>query len=419
MDMQYQYTEKYIKDIAEAVRFIAGSTDTYSIKEMPAAILASNPPMLGKPSDLFATKFASQSDFRWGIYSEYPDESYFVTLDPMRSSGTMQIIKRGISWNVDFTSIEPMYKAIVDSNNTMFFTKGVEDSSCGIYLDNNGYPHIPNDMPLMFPEYGTDRSMGYNSNAGAWYRCVHIVGGYGIPNASWYSYLTTPSALSANPMFKNRFKAFGASALNSRIPVELYSILSDGDWHTGEELGGEFNINSLINPVTLPSGTEIRHAHMFNVLNHSEGNLGYYYGQWWGGHGGPTLVYLKADNDRWGINTNTFEFFRVGGGNRKGFGWQWDINSADQQYIRSNPHGIYPIGGNWDGVNKDTIDTIFTNQNYDAGEGTNWRVDNGYSKPASIDEIKSYLPFRTYDIVDQNDNVILPANATLADFGIS
>lgn len=416
MDMQYQYTEKYVKDIAEAVRFIVGSTDTYSIKEMPAAILSANPPVLDDPDVLFGTKFNAQLDtgdpnFRWGIYSEYPDKSYFVTMDAFRARGTYAVINRGIAWNYNFTRFEPMYTLIVNNNNTVYFTRAINNPSCGVYLDNKGWPHIPSDMPFIMPEYSNSRTSGFDGNQGIWWKCWQGSSGYNV-DSSLYSYLTTPSALSDNPVFKNRFKAFGATNLNGKVPDELYSVLLDGDWHTGDELGGSFDINSLINPVTLPEGTTITNCHLYNMLNHRDGNLGYYYDQWWGGHGGPGLIYLKNDNDRWGFNTNTKEFFRTGGGNLKGYCYQYDINNT-MSHTQNHPHEVYPIG---DGIHKDTINSIFTTQDYDS---INWQAWSAYSNPASVDELESYLPFRTYDIVDQNGNVLLTANATLADFGLS
>lgn len=433
MDMQYQYTEKYVKDIAEAIRFIAGSTDTYSIKEMPAAIAAANPPILGKPEDLFEAQFNAQLSagsaqcLSWAIFSKYPDDSYMVISNvPESLTNTLPVAKRGMLFNEDFTGFIPCCKLNVDAGSNqwvIYFTRGENSDACGITLDSDGNPHIDKDMPFIMPTGPRTNypSRGYNANNGFFYSAFHNTGTYNLNDSSVWSYLVSSGDITKNPVFKNRFKAFGASNLNGRIPSEIYSVISDGNWHTGSELISSLKITDFIDASGAPS--TVKHAHFFNRLSYdSNNNLKFFGHQGWGGHPGPSVMYLTDDGDRWylDISRQTYEFkcmndhgtddtpahYKV----MPSYYGRWGDYSGTSPLIEDG-HGVYPFN---DGANKAVIS--FTN--YAQSNPLNIG-ENGYMPPRSVNDLKSYIPFRTYDILDQNGNVLLPANATLADFGIS
>ena len=429
MDMQYQYTEKYVKDIAEAIRFIAGSTDTYSIKEMPAAIAAANPPILGKPEDLFEAQFNAQLSagdaqcLNWAIFSKYPDDSYMVISNhPESLSNTSLIAQKGMLFNGDFTGFIPCCKFNVDAGYnqwTIYFTRGENSDACGVTLDSDGNPHIDKDMPFIMPTGPRTNyaSRGFNANNGFFYSAFHNTGTYNLNDSSVWSYLVSSGDITKNPVFKNRFKAFGASALNGRLPSEIYSVISDGQWHTGSELTTSLKITDFIDASGAPN--TVKHAHFFNRLSYdSEDNLGFHGFQWYGGQCGPSAMYLTSDGDRWIFNTSTSRFYSEnssgessGYKNLNAYFKLWGDINQNTNPIVENAHGVYPFG---DGINKEVISfTDYTNCSVP------YIASNGYHDPRSVNDLKSYIPFRTYDIKDQNGNVLLPANATLADFGIS
>lgn len=427
MDMQYQYTEKYVKDIAEAIRFISGSTDTYSIKEMPAAIAAANPPMLGKPEDLFEAQFNAQIGttnqcLKWAIFSKYLDESYFViSSNPQDLNNSRTVAGKGMLFNSNFTQFVPYCKFNVDKvNNTWvtYFTRGEASDACGITLDSDGNPHIDKDMPFIMPTGPASNyaSRGYNGNQGFYYTAFHNTGTYNNDPSIW-AYLISTGDITKNPVFKNRFKVFGASNLNGRIPSEIYSVVSDGNWHTGSDLSIGLKIKDFVDASNAPN--TIKYAHFWNRLSYDENdNLGYHGFQWYGGNCGPSVMYLTADNDRWIFNTSTNRFYSVnsvgevsGYPNLSAYFARWGEINQNTNPVVENAHGIYPFG---DGINKYVVSfTDYTNCSVP------YIASNGYHDPRSLDDLKSYIPFRTYDIKDQNGNVLLPANATLADFGIS
>ena len=415
MDMQYQYTEKYVKDIAEAIRFVAGTDDTYSIKEMPAAIAASNPPMLGKPEDLFGTQFNAQLGtanqvFRWAIFSKYPDDSYLVAMDGLNSNLSTAAINRGMLFNSDFTQFVPYYKFEIGQYypEHLYFTRQRANDACGTYLDSDGYPHIPKDLPFIMP---AKSFTGFNSNQGRYYPSFPNTGRYNESTASDYAYLSSGD-IRANPIFKNRFKAFGVSNLNGLIPNDLYSILSDGKWHTGSEMSSNLKVKDFVDTSSAPN--TIRYAHFWNRLGYSDDNLGFYGKQGWGGHCGPSVMYLVDPGDKWRYNTSTKTIYCDNYGDRvKAYYQVWgDINrNVYVDPIVENAHGVYPFS---DGIGKISVPFIdYT----DCGPA--YIAFSAYDPPRTTEELKSYFPFRTYDILDQNGNVLLPANATLADFGIT
>ena len=361
MDMQYQYTEKYVKDIAEAIRFISGSTDTYSIKEMPAAIAAANPPILGKPEDLFETQFNAQLSagtaqcLNWAIFSKYPDDSYFVISNvPESLSNTLPIVKKGMLFNDDFTQFIPYNKLNIDATNNkwvIYFTRGENSEACGVYLDSDNCPHIPKDMPFIMPTGPRTNyaSRGYNANNGFFYSAFHNTGIHSLNDPSVWSYLVPIDGdITKSPVFKNRFKAFGASNLNGRIPDEIYSVISDGRWHTKSDLSLDPNILTFINRPTVPSGETIVAAHWFNVLGYDSNDVLKYNAY----HCGPSVLYFKDLGDRWIFNTNAsdrqYSFNNTNGNNLLAYYSHW--RHVDGNY---NPtlggYGVYPWN---DGANK-------------------------------------------------------------------
>ena len=415
--MQYQYTEKYVKDIAEAIRFIAGSTDTYSIKEMPAAIAAANPPILGKPEDLFEAQFNAQLSagdaqcLNWAIFSKYPDDSYMVISNhPESLSNTSPIVNRGMLFNEDFTRFIPYCKFNVDAAYnqwTIYFTRGENSDACGITLDSDGNPHIDKDMPFIMPTGPRTNyaSRGFNTNMGFFYSAFHNTGTYNLNDSSVWSYLVSGDGdITKKPIFNNRFKAFGASTLNGRIPDEIYSVISDGQWHTKSDLPLDPNILTFINRPTVPSGETIVAAHWFNVLGYDSNDVLKYNAY----HCGPSVLYFKDLGDRWIFNTNAsdrqYSFNNTNGNNLLAYYSHW-------RYAGLDGYGVYPWN---DGANK--ADVNFSSYRESRSDLIGW---NHYDIPRSVNDLKSYIPFRTYDIKDQNGNVLLPANATLADFGIS
>ena len=413
MDMQYQYTEKYVKDIAEAIRFIAGSTDTYSIKEMPAAIAAANPPILGKPEDLFEAQFNAQLSagtaqcLNWAIFSKYPDDSYFVISNhPESLTNTQPVIKIGMLFNEDFTEFIPYRKFNVDAGYnqwTIYFTRGENSDACGITLDSDGNPHIDKDMPFIMPTGPRTNyaSRGFNANNGFFYSAFHNTGTYNLNDSSVWSYLVSGDGdITKSPVFKNRFKAFGASNLNGRIPSEIYSVISDGDWHNGLTITQ--NIRTFINPVETPSGVTISGACIFNTIGYVDNVI-----QFKNYYSGPSWLYYRDANDHLRFNTTNKTFYNNNNNNLKSY-----FTHFRQTQNTLNGYGIYPWN---DGANKVTI----TLSSYDDQRPNMMEWQGSYDAPASTEDLKSYIPFRTYDILDQNGNILLPANATLADFGIS
>lgn len=421
-DIQYFYTEKSVKKIAEAIRSITNTDRKFKISEMGDALTNAHPLVLGKPEDLFATQFNAQLGsasqcFRWGIFSKYPDDSYIVTLDGIQSSSNANVIQRGMLFNEDFTEFVPYYRFTIVNNpggQFTYFTRQEECSACGVYLDSDGMPHIEKDLPFMMP---TRNYSGYNGNQGRYFPSWPNTGLYN-ESASIGAYLSAGD-IRTNPIFKNRFRAFGASSLNGKIPPELYSVLSDGEWHTGSEISLGLNISDFIDASNAPN--TIKHAHFWNRLSYdSNDNLKFQGFQWYGGHCGPAVMYMTDDNDRWIFNTTNMRFYSVnsssygelsGYPNLHAYFKLWGDIGQDTNPIVENGHGVYPFS---DGINKLVVPfTDYTNCSVP------YTASNGYHDPRSVDDLESYIPFRTYDIEDQNGNILLPANATLADFGIS
>lgn len=405
MDMQYQYTEKYVKDIAEAIRFIAGSDDTYSIKEMPAAIAAASPPTLGKPEDLFANEFNAQLGtanqcFRWGIFSKYPDDSYIVTLDGYNRSGwtpsSSPVLYYGMKFNSDFTAFVPYYRFNASTSKiwNLFYTRQENSEATGVYLDSSNRPHIPKDLPYTFLTRSYD-GMDYN---GIFSDCLIGTDGY-YKSDSISQYIRNEDAISG-PVFNNRFKVFGASNLNGKVPSDLYSVISDGNWHNGVTIPQ--NIRTFINPVETPSGVTISGACIFNTIGYVDDVI-----QFKNYYSGPSWLYYRDANDHLRFNTTNKTFYNNNNNNLKAY-----FTHFRQTQDKLNGYGIYPWN---DGMNKVTI----TLSSYEDRRPDMMQWTGSYDNPASVDDLKSYIPFRTYDILDQNGNVLLPANATLADFGIS
>lgn len=401
-NVQYFYNERSIKAIAEAIRSITNSKNKFKVSEMAPAIESAHPLILEKPEDLFEAHLNAQFGtanqcFRWGIFSKYPDGSYIATLDGYNRSGwtpsSYPVALYGMKFSSDFTQFIPYYRFNVSQSQlwNLFFTRQENNEANGIYLDDDGYPHIPADLPYLFP---TKEYMGFNGNNGQWYTTWMGTDGYVDPSSM--SEYMKGDALSS-PVFNNRFKVIGASALSGKMPADLYSAISDGNWHDGITINQ--NILSFINSPTVPSGETISGAHWFNVLAYVDDVLKF--GQY---HCGPSALYLKDSNDHWRFNTSTKTFYNNNGNNLNAYYSHWRHTSNMEGY------GCYPWNG---GVNKADID--FSSYRESKADLTGW---NHYNPPRSVDDLDSYIPFRTYDILDQDGNILLPANVTLADFGI-
>ena len=404
-NVQYFYNERSIKAIAEAIRSITNSKNKLKVSEMAPAIELAHPLVLGKPEDLFENHLNGQFGtanqcFRWGIFSKYPDGSYIATLDGYNRSGwtpsSSAVVIYGMKFNSDFTQFVPYYRFNMTSFQAwnLFFTRQENNEANGIYLDDDGYPHIPADLPYLFP---TKEYMGYDGNNGRWYTTWMGTDGYVDPSSM--SEYMKGDALSG-PVFNNRFKVFGASALSGKVPSDLYSIISDGNWHDGITIPQ--SIRTFINPIATPSGVTISGACIFNTIGYVDNVIKFknYYS-------GPSWLYYRDANDHLRFNTTTKTFYNNNNNNLKSY-----FTHFRQTQDKLNGYGIYPWN---DGINKVTI----TLSSYEDQRPSMTGWTGSYDAPASTEDLKSYVPFRTYDILDQDGNVLLPANATLADFGIS